>query len=304
MANSNKDVTTNPAKRAILRTILYSDIFSFPLTRDELWKFLMSEKEISHNEFLRNLNLLPQIISKDGYYCLKNRTQIISQRKKNLSEVTKKMERARDISAKLSVIPSVLFIGISGGLAVGDAREHDDIDFVVITKKNTLFTTRLLLLLLLQLLGVRRARTQKKAKDKICLNLLFDETSLSWFEIGHDSYLAREIAQILPLFEREDTYHKFLLANKWILKFLPNALQSSQELYISQKARETVIEDIIFTRFVESLLRSLQTKWMKRHQTREVVKKNLLAFHPNDYRAITLRRLRLKLRQFGLLTKF
>lgn len=287
-------------EEAILTTILYSDIFSFPPTRDELWKFLISNKKITQKKFASGLkNLDTYITAKDGYFCLKNREEIIAKRKRYLPEVSKKIERAQDISAKLSRIPSILFIGVSGGLAVGNVTAEDDIDLIIIVKKNTLFMTRLLILTVLESLGVRRYRKQKHAADTICANLLFDETALNWFSQHKDIYTAREIAQIRPLFERENTYRKFLSANSWMRDFLPNITIAKLKSHPSGRS-----DKIFFNSFFESISRTLQMRWMKRHQTTETVTKHVLAFHPNDYRVKSVRKLRLKMRELGLLTIF
>jgi predicted nucleotidyltransferase len=220
MAYNNSEPST---RRAILTTLIYSDIFSFPLTKDELWKFLISQKKIAFNEFERELLSLKKLIAfTSGYYCLTGRENIISKRVANASEVENKMERARSVVRKLAKISSVLFIGVSGGLAAGNVTQQDDIDLVIITKKNKLFVTRLLILATLELLGIRRRRNQQHTADTICVNLLFDETALGWFGNHKDIYTAREIAQLVPLFERENMYQRFLIANKWIENFLPN----------------------------------------------------------------------------------
>lgn len=303
MVKDNRRLQFTPAHDAILTTILYSDIFSFPLTKEELWKFLLSDKKISRKEFELSLKNIHAITLKNGYFCLKGREGVITQRQKNLSEVSKKREIAKRTAKKLSVIPSILFIGISGGLAAGNVNADDDIDFVVITKKNTLFTTRLVILLMLEFLGVRRARTQKKSANTICLNLLFDETAIDWFKNTQDVYTAREIAQIVPLFERNDMYRRFLTANDWITHFLPNTTFSKKD-NSSSKNKKKSNNMIISNLLIETVVRSLQMKSMRRHQTKEIITSSILAFHPNDYRISTLRKLRLKMRQLGLLTKF
>jgi hypothetical protein len=303
MVNSNRDLSFTSAEKAILTTILYSDIFSFPFTREELWKFLLSKRKITRTEFDAGLESLKEIISKDGYFCLKDRESIISRRQKNITESAKKMKQARNVTQKLAVIPSILFIGVSGGLAVGNAEEKDDIDLVIIAKKNTLFVTRFFVLSILQGLGMRRTRSQKKAANTICVNLLFDETAIAWFGERKDVYIAREIVQIVPLFQREDMYRKLLYANSWIQQFLPNT--SKKMSFLSeQKSENVLISKIFFNPLAETVFRILQIQWMRRHQTNEVITEHLLAFHPNDYRISTLKQLRLKMRQFGLLTKF
>ena len=304
--NNKKNIYNTSAQIALLTTILYSDIFSFPLTRDELWDFLISERKVTKADFTKGLQTIQkEIVYKDGYYCLKNREAIIKKRKENFVEVEKKMKRARFVARKLAAIPSIFFIGISGGLASGNVSANDDIDLVIITKKNTLFVSRFLIVLLLQLQGARRFRNQKNVADTICVNLLFDETALGFFADKQDIYTAREIAQIIPLFEREDMYRRFFNANDWIYKFLPNVVsQKTQQIREDSEIFLLFLCHIMNNTFFEIMLRTVQIAWMSRHQTKEIVKKHVLAFHPNDYRIKTNGKLRLKMQQLGLLTKF
>jgi len=311
--------TYSASEQAILTTLLYSDIFSFPLTKEEIWEFLINGKKIAREEFDKGLSSLKKIIVfKDGFYCLKGREAIILKRLQNASEVEKKMQRALAISEKIFRIPSVLFIGISGGLAVKNVTKDDDIDLVIIVKKNTLFITRLLILSILESQGVRRSRNQKNTSDTICVNLLFDETALDWFATFRDMYTAREIAQMKPLFERDNMYQRFLSANSWIQVFLPNlpgiSLQKQNpisNLYYDTPARklrndnskERFLSMLFLNFFPESLTRFLQMSIMKRHQSIETISKHVLAFHPYDYRLKTLKQMKLKMLQFGLLTK-
>src|ERR1700722_4167614 len=117
MVNNKRGLSFTTAEKAIFTTILYSDIFSFPLTKDELWNFLLSERKITRGAFDIGLKKLQQVVYKDGYYCLKNRESTIARRQKNIAESTNKMKRARDVVKELSAIPSIFFIGVSGGLA-------------------------------------------------------------------------------------------------------------------------------------------------------------------------------------------
>ena len=63
------------------------------------------------------------------------------------------------------------------------------------------------------------------------------------------------------------------------------------------------LESVIFNTFTEFLTRFLQMSIMKRHQSIETISKHVLAFHPYDYRLKTLKQMKLKMLQFGLLTK-
>lgn len=288
-------------QRIILTTLLYSDIFHFPLTEEELWQRLISDTPITKKAFRRSLKTLPQISYKDGYYCIKGKEASITKRKKYLADIAFKKQLAQKTARRLSRIPTIFCIGLSGGLSVGNGTDKDDIDFFIITKKNTLFITRLQIVILLELLGLRRSWKMKHAANKICVNLLIDETQLAWPSDKHDLYTAHEIAQMQPLYERNGIYGAFLQANTWITSFFPNWHPGKQKPML-QKANKSVF---IFTNNVtEVIARFLQKVYMQRHRTTEKVEKQFLAFHPKDYRLRTLSQLRSKCKQFGLLTKF
>ena len=123
----------------------------------------------------------------------------------------------------MSHIPTIKFIGISGGLALENATKDDDIDLFIIVKKGTLFTTRFWILALLEWKKLRRKRGDRYPANKVCVNLLVDESRLLWSAKKRDLYIAHEIAQIKPLFERDNSYQKFMDSNIWIRKFLPNS---------------------------------------------------------------------------------
>ena len=79
----------NTIEISILKTIIYFDIFYFPLTKIELYKNLyLLEKEISFQEFLNTLEnsikLKDLISEKEGFYFLKNKENIIRERKEKI----------------------------------------------------------------------------------------------------------------------------------------------------------------------------------------------------------------------------
>ncbi len=303
--NNNSDKYL-PSEKAIITTILYSDIFHFPLTREELWKFLMSRKTITKKEFLEGLQRLSPtiLLHKDGYYCLRGRSEMIEKRKQNTMYVTKKNAFAIKIAQRLSYIPTILFIGISGSLAAKNVTREDDIDLFIITKKDSLFITRFLITVVLDAFRVRRRRLMRQAPDKICVNLLIDESAMCWDTKNRTIYTAREIAQVVPLFERDNCFERFITHNTWVSDYMPNIFEKGNAKKVISPKRSffvTMLHMIPFRR-LESVSRHAQLYYMKRHKTKEVIRNNHLGFHPVDYGAKTIEQLNLKMRQFGLLT--
>jgi len=306
LPNRNNKSQFNLTQKAILTTILYSDLFHFPLTKEELWKFLISDKSINYNIFSKTVTELvnSHLSLRDGYYCLRGKEASIQERKINQSEVAKKINIAHMVAKKLSVLPGILFIGLSGGVAVKSASKDDDIDFFIIVRKGTLFLNRFWISFVLQMMHMRRTRSMIHAKDRICVNLLIDETAMFWSPDKQNIYTAREIAQVVPLYQNGPIYNNFLLENIWVKQYLPNALSTVDEHIISSAKKWGMYEKIMYLPLLEKLLRTLQIIYMKRHRTIETITNHHLAFHPTDYKTQTLRQLKLKMRHLGLLTIF
>jgi hypothetical protein len=168
-------------------------------------------------------------------------------------------------------------IGITGALAMGNASEESDIDLLLITKKGALWTTRLITLFLLALFGIKTRRYgNREEKDKLCLNVWLDEGSLIWGKKDRNIYTAHEICQIKPLFDKENTFERFLFANKWIEEYWPNALKTRKV-----KSKPSSMNWLLA--FIEPLARTFQFWYMRSKVTREVVEKGKALFHPTDW---------------------
>jgi len=295
------------SEKAILKTLIYSDVFNFPLTKEEIWLYLSSPHTISRKDFdIAIQRLTGKIIRKDGFFCLSGRAKCIDRRLKLANQTAKKIRIARKAAYFLSFIPTIQFIGISGGLAIGNAKKDDDIDLFIITKEKTLYGTRLWTLLMLEFLDLRRKRTDNSHADKICVNLIIEETRLSWALRLRDEYVAHEILQLKPLFDRGSMYGKFLKKNNWIKKYFPNAPEEfpfKQPLWNREYYTLKFLSRLNNSTLIESVVRGLQKHSIKKHQTIETVTDNFLAFHPHDYRGKTLEMLSFRYKQYGLLTK-
>ena len=73
-----------PLEAAILRTILYADVFNFPMTIEEIHHFLIHDTPISCEQvkdcLLQSSTLQQMIIMRDGYIALLDRATSINQR--------------------------------------------------------------------------------------------------------------------------------------------------------------------------------------------------------------------------------
>jgi hypothetical protein len=216
-------------EKAILRTLAYADVFDYPLAEEEIWRWLVLEdrrqKTEDRKRFAHSLGFTlnsRQICVTKGFYHLPNREEIVKIREQREHWSASKLKLAEKVAGILRLIPWVKLVGITGALAMENADKEDDIDLLLVTSKNRLWLTRLFSVFLVELTGQRRRPGDKKVKDKICLNMLLDESHLAIPEKEQDLFSAHEVCQMKPLWKKEKTYQQFLKANQWSQEFLPN----------------------------------------------------------------------------------
>jgi len=252
-----------------IASIYYHDIFDYSLTPFDLIRWRAGK-----NVRPKDLNL--EITQERGYLFVKGRKGLIFKRVVREKNFQRKKEIAQNAARLLAKLPTIKVIGLTGSLAMQNAKDSSDIDFLVITQKGTLWTTRLLSFLLLKLARIPTRRFgDKEEKDKICLNLWLDETALSWPKTQRNAYTAHEIAQIIPVADKDKVFEKFLWLNRWIEKFWPNAIKIRKAIFRSGKK--------LGPRFIEFIARNFQFWHMRGKITRERVSRKKALFHPQDW---------------------
>lgn len=282
---------------AILATLAYHDIFEYPLTLKEFHRYLIG-KRASFASVERNLFKLKangQIGANQGYYFLKGRTKIVSIRKRRERYSRAKFKRAVFFASILKTIPTLKLVGISGALSMQNSHQGDDIDLVLLSSQNTLWTTRFLANALLW--PFKRDTQGKKIADRACLNFFIDESSLKIKD--HNLYFAHEICQMKPIWERDNIYQKFLIANNWVKKYLPNWIPSSE--FVDHRLQKERLQTTNYPlQTVESVLRRFQLWYMRPKITTEKIGEGQLFFHPVDTKKWIMEEFRKRLEAQGI----
>ena len=259
-------------------SLLYHNIFDYPLTFAEMVKW-----NASVNFVAKILNV--PIEYREGYFFLKGRNGLIYKRVFRSRISDKKMEIAKKASRILSMIPSIKMVSVTGSLAMKNALDESDIDLFLITGKNFLWSTRALSYLLLRIFGFKiRKAGNRGQKDMLCLNMWLDESDLVWPKKDRNFYTAHEIAQSLPLVNKDKTYERFLRHNRWILNFWPNSVKilNSEPKIQNPHHKESLLERTAY---------KIQLNHMKSKITREVITPTRAIFHPHDWGEYILSRL-------------
>lgn len=201
-------------KLDILATLSYFDIFDYPLTQTEIFKFLGNPYSTeAFAEGLHQLTTERWVFKLDEFYSLQNEYAIILRRRKGNLHAKKMLETAKKIAGFLSSFPFVKGVAVSGSLSKNYADENSDIDFFIITSKNKLWLARSFMHCF------KKLSFLFKKQDWFCMNYYIDEEMLQIKE--KNCYTAIEIATLLPL-RGISAFQNFYSANKWSRGFLPN----------------------------------------------------------------------------------
>lgn len=281
-------------EKAILKTLIYADIFDYPLKAYEIHKWLIGRK-VSLREVeqvLIKLNQESRIKNHGVYYFLPRRGDLAGKRKIRQKQSAKYLRKAKALVQILRLIPWIKLVGISGGLAMDNAQKKDDIDLFIITSNSRLWVSRLFALGLLSLTGQRRkvGENGRKIAGKLCINTLLEEDRLE--QDNKDIYLAHEVLQMRPLWYRDGIYGKYLQDNQWVFKYIPNWV--GPQVQKSKFKNQNFNSIFKIFNYLEILSKWMQLKVMKKPQGMERIKDGALYFHPNDIRPRILKLYRQK----------
>lgn len=305
----------------ILRAIKYFSFFQYYPNLIIIYSFLRKKtSKKAFKEAILNLERQKKIKKINNQYAIFNqfskntppqysidelKNRVVDQKKRRkISQQKLKNWRFRLYCWFLSLLPQIKLVGLSGTLSMMNANEEDDIDLFIITAKNRLFTARFIAIVLAEFLGLRRRRDTLYSnskfhvpnfKDKVCLNLFFDEGDLVVPDFKKNEYVAHEVLQMKPIVNKNYTYEKFLSANRWILSFFPNAAEISNfkflisnqfqiskfKNYKLNKNLKLKIENL--SDWLENQLKKFQLKLIRKHQTTELIIDTQLWFHPDDF---------------------
>ncbi len=305
--DNNQDKTN--LQEAIVRTIAFFDLFSYPLTGFEVWKYLDVKCELT--EVLENIAkkspLVPlfergQVERKNGFYFLAGREEIIKERMARYNYSDKKFKRAVLLSRIFKFIPWIKMIAVGNIIGAHNLKKESDIDLFIITEKNRVWLTRLFCVLIIKILGLRPK--PENMRDRICLSFFISEENMDLERLmlsgahndsgERDIYFIYWLAGLVPIYNRDNIYNKFIGANNWLKNYLPNWERGEVNYRrdagkgFSRFYRDVV--DMFFgglerrTKNLELKMMPEQLKSIVNKDTRVVADKGVIKLHVNDRR--------------------
>lgn len=197
----------------VLKTLLYFDLFNYPLKTDEVFQFLQaSGTRHDVTGCLDSLVNRKRIFRFGDLYSLHKNERNIQRRLKGNREAEKWLNVAEKKAAFIARFPFVRAVMASGSLSKNYMDENSDLDFFIVTEPSRLWIARTLLVLYKRLF-------LKNSHKHFCVNYFIDASHLEIEE--KNLFTAIELATLIPLFNY--TYYEAVLAsNPWVYSHFPN----------------------------------------------------------------------------------
>lgn len=257
MILNNKDNLIQ-LESCIIRTLAYYDIFSYPLTAEEIYHNL-GTNHTSVEEIKKELNILTAknlIYRKEEFFQLKDEDGYVQRRKSGNELAEKRLKTAMRVSGFISRFPFIRGILLSGSISKGFMEEDSDIDYFVITHPNRVWFSRLVLMLFKKIFLFN-------SKKNFCINYFVDSDNLEIEE--KNIFTATEIVTLLPTYGR-NIYDDFYAKNIWVKQFYPNFPKRESTRIPDRKNSviKSILEKILGKKFgdkIDDLAMSLFNKF-------------------------------------------
>ena len=126
--------------------------------------------------------------------------------------LNKKIKIAEKNISKLKLFKWERFIGISGSVAAGFAKEEDDIDLFIVVRDGTMWIYRAIVVFRNLFHNNIRAKRHKTVKNKLCLNLICEERGLRFEK---DIFNFHELMFLIPIYNKK-YIRKIYSENEWL----------------------------------------------------------------------------------------
>lgn len=203
-----------PTERAILHTLVYFEIFSYPLTATEVLEFC-PEPDPGLDTLTEKLHSLSEqglVFQLGEFYCTKNRPEWATERMANNRRADRFLPLARRMGRFIARFPFVRSVCVSGSLSKHSMRPDSDVDFFIITHPERLWLARTFLVVFKKLFLFN-------SHKYFCVNYFIDTSHLEIEE--KNLFTATETVTLLPLNGKE-YYEAFCAANPWAWEHYPN----------------------------------------------------------------------------------
>jgi len=284
----------NPTVReSVLGTLAYFDLFGIPLTESDIADHLLFQMP-DREKIAIYLRESPLVTKKDGYLSLSKDPEFFAEFARKKARAAKYWKRIRHFQWLFNMCPFVKLIAVCNSLPIEDIHENSDIDLLIITERDRLFTARLFLTFFSSLLGLRRHGL--KIKKRFCLSFYLTEDNLNLEEIAqkpYDIYLAYWLKTLEPICGDYATYERLIKENMgWLKDYFPAVIPMRRHFRKRHSHIKLLLEKLFGSSRFEykqknyQLARSKEKYTALKDKTGTIISEKMLKFHDNDVRAL------------------
>lgn len=253
-------ITISENAKSVLCTLIYFDVFSYPLTAQEIFErsTLTNLQEV--NIGIRELVAARAIFCIHGFYCLHNNEFIINKRLAGNAHAAKSLETAKRITHIIKRFPFVRAVMLSGSISKNYMDKDSDIDYFIVTVPNRLWISRMFFVLFQKIIFFNRYKY-------FCYNYMVDEDHIAITD--QTFYTAIEASTLLPVYNFE-VYQQFKESNLWTQVFFPNYPTAEEALLknnqsFTQRMMELFFNNAFGEWLDKYLMKKIEAKWRRRH---------------------------------------
>ncbi len=224
MMNTISTLTDCPVERAIVRTLLYFELFSHPLTAREIWQFAHVESSEptlhpageSFETFQEKLQLLVEkgaVFQFGDFFQTQHQAEWVERRRDSNRRADAFLPKAQRMARFIARFPYIRAVFVSGSLSKHSMKPDSDVDFFLITTPGRLWLARTLLVLFKKIFLFN-------SHKYFCVNYFIDTQHLVIEE--QNLFTATEIVTLLPMYGG-DWYQAFCRENHWAWQQYPHA---------------------------------------------------------------------------------
>ncbi|WP_211213917.1 hypothetical protein [Lewinella cohaerens] len=199
----------------VLMPLLYFEIFSYPLTFDEILHFCQDQNcqpEALKKSIQEGIEK-GYIFQHEQFYLCQNKPAWVKKRKEHNHRATRYLSRAYKMAQIIRRFPYVRAVFLSGALSKNVMPKDGDIDYFIVTQTGRLWISRTLLVLFKKIFLLN-------SHKYFCVNYFVDEEHLEIEE--KNLFTAMETVTLVPLHNPE-IYRQFYAVNDWAQQYFPNS---------------------------------------------------------------------------------
>ena len=287
---------TPELRAAIIKTIVFFDLFNYPLTRWEIWQNLSIKVDLFVLESaLDELMATEKILeSYNGFYFLAGRQELFFIRQQRYNYTNYKIKIARLASYFFRLLPSVKLVAVSNLIGHHNLRDESDIDIFIVSSARRLWLTRFFCTGLMKMARMRPNSQGKR--NKICLSFYASVDGLIMEPlrfIPSDPYFDHWFLGLHPVYDEDNMLAYMRSKNAWLKEVFPNSLLLKEvfpDNYFHRRIGEWIFlgwGDFLnwCTKKIQILIMPPRMKELAKIDSGVLISDNVLRFYMNDRRA-------------------